>query len=197
MKNTTTNSHRIIGATGHSKEAREINDFYATDPIAAEWLLKIENIKGKIWEPACGLKHLSNIFEKHGYEVRSSDLINRCGNEVYDFVDPVNIEKWNGNIITNPPYKYSLEFVKKSLQMITSSEFKICMFLKTQWLEGKERGIFFRKNPPKKIWVSSSRISCSKAELIKDNIFPGSCISYAWYIWEKDFNGKTELEWFN
>ena len=29
------------GATGHAKEEREENDYYATDPIAAEWLLEI------------------------------------------------------------------------------------------------------------------------------------------------------------
>lgn len=41
----------------------------------------------------CGEKHLSGVFEKHGYNVRSSDLIDRCGNEVYDFLDITN-QSW-------------------------------------------------------------------------------------------------------
>lgn len=41
------------GATGHAKEDREINDYYATDPVAGEWLLKIEPQLNDIWESAC------------------------------------------------------------------------------------------------------------------------------------------------
>ena len=64
-----------------------------------------------------GEKHLSNEFEKNGYNVRSSDLIDRCGNEIYDFLSDNNKE-WHGDIITNPPFKYATEFVKKALDII-------------------------------------------------------------------------------
>ena len=25
----------------------------------------------------------------------------------------------------------------------------------------------------------------------------GSAVAYAWYVWQKGFNGTTELKWFN
>lgn len=42
-----------LGASSHTEKDREINDFYETDPIAAEWLLKLETLDDNIWECAC------------------------------------------------------------------------------------------------------------------------------------------------
>jgi hypothetical protein len=25
----------------------------------------------------------------------------------------------------------------------------------------------------------------------------GSAVAYAWFVWQKGFNGKTTIEWFN
>ena len=36
------------------------------------------------------------------------------------------------------------------------------MFLKVQFLEGKERKKLFLENPPKYLFISSSRITCAK-----------------------------------
>ena len=105
------------GASNHSDGEREKNDYYATEPYAAQLLMKVEQFNTDIWECACGEKHLSNEFEKNGYNVRSSDLIDRCGNEIYDFLSDNNKE-WHGDIITNPPFKYATEFVKKALDII-------------------------------------------------------------------------------
>lgn len=64
-----------------------------------------------------GEKHLSNEFERNGYKVRSSDIVDRCGNEMYDFLSDDNTE-WHGDIITNPPFKYATKFVRKALDII-------------------------------------------------------------------------------
>lgn len=97
---------KTLGASNHTDKERQNEDYYATDPIAAEWLLKIEEIpKDKpIWECAAGEKHLSKVFEENGYKVRSSDIIVRTeGVEQLDFL--TSNEKWDGTIISNPPYK--------------------------------------------------------------------------------------------
>ena len=65
---------KTMGASNHSLHDRESNDYYATDPIAAEWLLKLENISHGIWECACGEGHLSKVFEKAGHDVLNTDL---------------------------------------------------------------------------------------------------------------------------
>ena len=187
---------RTLGASNHTDKERQNEDFYATDPIAAELLLKEEKFSHNIWECACGQKHLSGVFEKYGYNVRSSDLIDRCGNEVFDFLSMEN-QSWDGDIITNPPYKYASEFIYKSLSVIQQGN-KVAMFLKLQFMEGKERKHLFTKFPPKTVYVSSSRILCAKNgdfEGLKAS--GGSAVAYAWYVWEKGFKGNTTVKWIN
>jgi len=181
-----------LGASNHSSGARQIHDFYATDPIAAEWLLKLEKFNHNIWEPAVGQGHLAKPFMEAGYEVKCTDLIDRgFGQGGIDFLACT--EKWSGDIITNPPYKYALEFIEHSLSLVEDGN-KVCMFLKVQFLEGKERRKrLFDITPPCRVWVSSSRISC-----IKNGTDVADAIqAYAWYVWEKGYKGNTILKWFN
>ena len=70
----------IIGSTGDNERQKE--DYYATDPIAAKWLMQIENLSNNIWECACGDGHLAKVFADCGYNVKATDLIQRsygCG----------------------------------------------------------------------------------------------------------------------
>jgi hypothetical protein len=123
-----------LGASNHSKGERQENDYYATDPKAMQLLLEIESFDNNIWECACGEKHLSTVLEQNGYIVRNSDIINRCGNEVLDFLSD-EVTNWNGDIVTNPPYKLAQDFVEKALQIIPENH-KVAMFLKLTFLEG-------------------------------------------------------------
>lgn len=128
--------------------------------------------------------------------MRSSDIVDRCGNEIKDFLGMDNLE-WNGDIITNPPYKYAVDFIYKSLSIIPEGR-KVAMFLKVTFLEGKERKNLFHAFPPKVIYVSSSRILCAKNgdfQKMKDG--GGSAVAYAWYVWEKGYKGDTIIKWIN
>ena len=69
---------RGLGASNHSEQEREANDYYATEPKAMELLLEVEQFSHNIWECACVEKHLSKVLEDAGYNVRNSDLIERC-----------------------------------------------------------------------------------------------------------------------
>lgn len=188
--------YKTLGASNHTDKERQNEDYYATTPIAAEMLLDLETFSLNIWECACGEGHLSKVFENTGHNVKSSDLMDRgFGETGIDFLR-INTE-WNGDIITNPPYKYAQEFVYKALQIIPKGN-KVAMFLKLQFMEGKSRKKLFLKNPPKTIYVSSSRLMCAKnAEFKKMVAGGGSAVAYAWYVWEKGFIGTTELKWFN
>jgi hypothetical protein len=188
--------YKSLGASNHTDKERQRDDFYATTPHAAEHLLKLETFAPKVWECACGEGHLSKVFVENGFNVKSSDLINRGYGEVYDFLGIEN-QEWDGDIITNPPYKYAQEFIEKGLSIIPDGN-KVAMFLKVQFLEGKARKILFTKYPPKVVYVSSSRLLCAKnAEFEKMVASGGSAVAYAWYIWQKGFKGDTILKWFN
>lgn len=193
--------YNTIGASNHTQKEREENDYYATDPLAIDKLLQVEKPFSHIWECAAGGGHLAKRLKEQGYKVTTSDIVERdyeldfiqdflkmsiCGlgsNEEYD-------------ILTNPPYKYAKEFVLRALDMIKEGR-KVYMFLKLTFLEGKARlKELFSKYPPKKIYVFSERILCAKnAEFQKMIDGGGSAIAYAWYVWEKGYTGKTQVEW--
>ncbi|MBF0781135.1 NAD(P)-dependent oxidoreductase [Granulicatella sp. 19428wC4_WM01] len=180
-----------LAASNHSTKKREEHDFYATEPKATELLLEQEKFNIKILEPACGQGHISEVLASHGYRVISSDLIDRGYGQVRNFFD---FSDWDGDIITNPPYREALKFVKHSLNIIKPQR-KVAMFLKIQFLESKERRCFFEKCPPKVIYVSSGRLICARnAEF---NKYKSSAVCYAWYIWEKGYIGEPIIRWIN
>ena len=182
--------YKTLGASNHTKEDREVNDYYATSPSAGEMLLELETLNENIWEPACGQGHLSKVFEKHGHNVLSSDLVYRgYGKGSIDFLKQT--KKFNGDIVTNPPYKYAKEFVEKALELVYDGN-KVVMFLKVLFLESKGRKPLFEKYPPKTVYISSNRIECGK----NGNFKGDKAVAYAWYMWEKGFNGTTQLKWF-
>lgn len=187
------NIFTTLGASNHSKGVREINDYYATDPIAGYLLLQIEPELNNIWECACGEGHLAKVFDDAGKLGKATDLINRGYGDVEDFL--LNTEPYhNGDIITNPPFKYAQEFVENALLRVDEGR-KVCMFLKVLFLESKSRKELFTKYPPKVIYVSSSRINCAKGGDFEK--YTTKAIAYAWYVWEKGYQGETIVKWIN
>lgn len=196
MKDWSGNTQSIfatLASSSHSTKERPINDYYSTDPKAVTLLLEVESFSQNIWEPACGEGHISNVLQKHGYFVRSTDLIDRgYGIAGLDFLSH-STKKWDGDLITNPPYRYAQEFVEEALSVVSRGS-KVAMFLKLQFLEGKKRKKLFQKHPPKRVYVSSSRLNCYLNGEATTN---SSAVAYAWYIWEKGHSGETILKWIN
>ncbi len=142
-------AYACIGANNHSDSVREVNDYYATDPNCVDDLLSKESFSTNIWECACGEGHISKKLEEAGYNVFSTDLIDRgFGIPDVDFLKQEGNGDLDYDIITNPPYKYATEFVNKALSIIGDGH-RIAMFLKLTFLEGKTRyDALFKPNPP-------------------------------------------------
>ena len=187
--------YTTLGASNHTDKERQQHDYYATEPKAMELLLAEESFHSVIWECACGEGHLSKVLEEHGFEVISTDLIYRgFGDpEPLDFLKDT-LENFEGDIITNPPYKYALEFVEQALNSVQQGR-KVAMFLKLTFLEGQKRKEFFLHNPPKTIYVSSSRLMCAMNGNFAS--ISSSAAAYAWFVWEKGFNGDPIIKWIN
>lgn len=183
---------KTLEASNHTKDDREENDYYATEPIATKLLLELEEFNIDIWECACGEGHISKVLMENNFNVKSTDLIDRnFGTPYIDFLK--SDDKWHGDIITNPPYKYAQEFVEKALNLVYDYS-KIAMFLKIQFLEGKKRKKLFEKNPPKTVYISASRLACAKNGDFEE---VSRAVGYAWFVWQKGFRGETQLKWFN
>ena len=195
---------RMIGSSAHSAEDRECDDFYATDPVALDRLLAClerdrVTLHTNIWECACGDGSLSKRLSEHRYRVFPTDLVQRDNASVklIDFCDEpwMHLDKdyWNGDILTNPPYKHASKFVENSLKCLPENHLSI-MFLRLQFLESKSRLELFKKCPPRFIYVHSSRVSTRKNNDPK-YAKRSSAVCFAWFVWQKGFSGEPTIRW--
>lgn len=181
------------------KKAKNQFEYYATDPKAMELLLEQESFSKKVWEPACGGGHLCEVLDKHGHDVKASDIVDHGYPETevrdfFTFTQKDVEENGSRDIITNPPSNRAKAFVEHALD-ISPDGTKIAMFMRLQFLEGKDRKLFFQQNPPTRVYVSSSRIWCAEnGDFTRSD---HSSVAYAWFIWEKGFKGEPTIKWFN
>lgn len=193
-----------LGARGHSQVERAEYDFYATDPKSLEIFLdalKRDDVElnPMIWECACGQGHLSEVLIDSGYQVVSTDLINRGylkQLDTLDFLDDDFLEIAKNSvahdILTNPPYKYAKEFVERALDLVEDNRY-VVMFLKIQFLEGQKRRELFDQHPPRYIYVNTSRQMCYLNGDMNQKMSSATC--YCWFIWQKGFKGEPVVRW--
>jgi hypothetical protein len=194
MKDWTGNKTSVsstLGASNLSAGERADYDYYATPSRALDAIIPYLN-NNKIWECACGEGSLSSRLKENGFEVRESDLIIRnypC--EQLDFL--MCFDKWDGDILTNPPFAFAKEFVEHSLMLIGEGQ-KVFMFLRVQFLESQKRRYLFDASPPKYMLVYSKRNpQCAKnGDFSKPT---GNASMYCWFVWEKGFKGDTIIKW--
>lgn len=185
-------SAKMLGVNPNA--IRERNDYYATHPDAitlALPFLQEMGLQSKVWECACGEGHISKVLEANGYEVRSSDLIDRGFGEVQDFLQCE--ETFDGDILTNPPFKHAQEFIEHGMNLLKDGS-KMFLFLKIQFLESRARKELFKKYPPKAVLVYSERQKCAKEG--KFELYANSnTLFYMWLVFEKGYQGETVLKW--
>lgn len=183
-----------MGASNHSKLERVKDDFYATDPVAVPLLLNHESFRHNIWECACGDGALSKTLSFYHYNVISSDIVDRGlpDTKIIDFLE-CGSNDFDADIITNPPYQHSADFVRHALD-ISEENTKIAMFLKLQFLESLDRrNRIFNTDPPKTVYVFSKRIRCYRNGEYEN--FDSSAIAFAWFVWVKGFKGNPQIKW--
>lgn len=198
-----------LGASNHTEHDRAEHDFYATEPLAADLICGVEKFEGGIWENCCGQGHLSKRFEELGYDVVSTDLVDRgYGTGGVDFFECN--KALAPNIVTNPPYSFVLEWVEHSLELLENSK-KLALFLPIQFLESDKRRKLFKETPPKTVYVCVNRVLCGingdfRAKDKDGNVIynkdgtpkrMSSAKCYAWFVWEKGYKGDTTIKWIN
>ena len=172
------------------KRFADINgpDFYPTPAWATHALIDNENFTGKIWECACGDGAMSNVLRLTGNPVESSDLYDRGFGETG--IDFLKTNRQVSNIITNPPFNSAEGFVKNAL---CQADRKIAFLLRLAFLEGANRAnTIFGVSPPSRVWVFSERITFYPKGVTRAG---GGTTAYAWFVWDKEHHGRTELAW--
>lgn len=125
-------------------------------------------------------------------DVYSTDLIERNIEWIKWWVDFLqNQDKFDWDIITNPPYSFAKEFIEKSLEAVTDWH-QVAMFLRVQFLESKWRYELRKNNPPYKILVFSWRMACAMNGDFKAH--SGSAVPYTRFIWKKWYKWFTTID---
>lgn len=164
-------------------------DFYPTPPWATYALIDNENFRGEVWECACGDGAMSKVLMDGGSKVDSSDLYDRGYGDIG--IDFLAAPRKAPNIITNPPFHSAESFVAAGLK---TAQRKFALLLRLAFLEGANRTrTIFHTKPPSRVWVFSERITFyPKGAEVKSS----GTTAYAWFVWDKDHVGGTELRWF-
>jgi len=169
----------------NEQEDEDLLQFFPTPVKAVKALLSRVPFDGLILEPACGKGSISSVLKAppYNYEVQSSDLGNHdYGEKEIDFFtlkEPV------PNIITNPPYGEIPRWIRHCLRLITK---KVALLLPLDNLAGVTRYSIYKTSPPKLVLVFVRHLSFKETgETLKREC--------AWFVWEKGYKGKPQVEW--
>lgn len=206
---------KTLGSSNHTDHERGDHDYYATSPMALELFSPLYPIAHKVFEPSCGEGHLSKWLVERGHDVLSTDLVDRGygiggvdffkvgeGGDMFgDCQGTKLLREWaNGetfDILTNPPYNVSLDYVLHAIELIPDDG-HVLMFLKTTFLEGKQRKkLIFDVNPPRYVFQYSERILCAKnGDFDYMRRHGGSAVAYCFMVFQKNNKEKiTEVKW--
>lgn len=131
---------------------------------------------------------MSKVIEAAGHNVHSSDLYDRGYGEVG--VDFLQADWCAENIITNPPFNAAEGFAKNGVRLARK---KFALLLRLAFLEGANRAkTIFAETPPSRVWVFSERITFYPAGMTQGG---SGTTAYAWFVWDKSYDGPTELKW--
>ncbi len=150
-------------------------DFATTPRWATEALLRHESFDGTILEPCCGEGAISEVLKENGLEVVSQDLNEHGYGLVKDLFDETSTQD---NIITNPPFSMSTK-VKRHLLSITKKKLALLWFVKNLGNEMETK--------------DSKHL---KAVYILGKVdFPEIEFGwkFAWYVWDKDYDGPVTI----
>ena len=188
-------------AGGNPAAQRVENDFYATNPKAVNMILNKYNFYAQnILEPCVGQGHIAHVideFYNHSKNITAIDIVDRGypNTIVTDFLNYQTEKRYDG-IITNPPYSLAKEFVEKGMELLTDNG-QMLMFLKIQFLEGAKRKDFFKKYPPKYIYVFTNRMATwnNGEPLDPKGKRWATTMCHAWFIWEKNSMTEPIIRW--
>ena len=160
---------RAIHVSGYEREGR---DFYATPPWVTEALLHHVRFRGPVWEPCCGDGAMSSVLMKNGYDVVSTDLVDRgFGTYGVDFLGCHSVPGGCRSIVTNPPYGDTgsqkgqarssvamLGFLRHAMALTSSVQGQLALLVRLQWIAGKRAADTLSGGPFSAVIVLTHRI---------------------------------------
>lgn len=187
-------------------------DFFPTPPDATRsflnWFRELTGecliAKQRVWEPACGGGHMSEVLlEYNPLSLISSDVKNRGYGLVADFLNP---DCPTGSalagadydvIITNPPYDKSAEdFIERACSLPVR---RVAMLSRFQFMEGGRRyDRFWHRGGPCRpaylfLYVARVQMVAGRLPNLGDG---GSSIAFSWMVFDKEDKDRfVKFDW--
>ena len=147
-------------------------DFYATPAWVTEALLQHVRFRGPVWEPCCGDGAMSSVLAEHGYDVVSTDIVDRgFGKPGVDFLASRDVPGGCRSIVTNPPYgdtgshagqsrspKAMLDFLRHAMMLTRSVQGQLALLVRLQWIAGQRAAETMSAGPFAAVVVLTHRI---------------------------------------
>lgn len=152
MQNIKHHNDPAMGVLGYDREEL---DFYPTEAWVTQALLHIlanrylEINKSIVWEPACGLGHMSQELMDI-FPCVNTDIVNRGYEYQTDTLDFLNDDPDFDfdAIITNPPYgKMQDAFIKRALELTKPKQGVVAMLLRNEVDSAASRVSIFGQHP--------------------------------------------------
>ena len=194
----------LIGESGYYR--KEL-DAYWTRPWCTEWVLaalpRLVRDTEVVWEPACGMGHISKVLHKHGYDVLSTDCFMHGWDGMHgiqDFMEVGYVDPCVQAIVTNPPYDIKDEpgfrpvtaeqFVRHAIDLMKPVGGKVLMILRNEFDCAKGRIDLFNRRPFAAKLVLTKRPEWTDDSMpVKEKSSPRH--NYAWFYWDWEAPGPA------
>jgi len=129
---------------------------------------------------------LAEYFER----VQSQDIFDYGFGSVGDFLESKPSPGLFDWVITNPPFRLAEDFIQHALPI---ARVGVAMLVRTVFIESVRRyERLFQPCPPTSVAQFAERVPMVKGRIDKK---ASTATGYAWVVWDKTRQGKTELVW--
>jgi hypothetical protein len=178
---------------------RDPLDWYVEPPECSAALFQLEEFRGGVWDPACGLGRIVDQALLAGFSAIGTDIVSRsaaCVAEV-DFLNR-NFTPEFSNIVMNPPFGRAEEFVREAIR-ITPDGGKVAAILPLVWVSGfSSKRDWLPHSPLHTLYPISPRPSMPPGKVIEAGIKPGNGTKdFAWLVWQVGYSGNASVRFMN
>lgn len=175
-------------------------DFYETPKWATERAIEamiIDGVLNKcdcVYEPCVGAGAITDVLNHYGFKnIKASDIQTADYIKGQKGIDVYDIESNACEVVfTNPPYNLMTKGnMLAEFQRIARK--KVVLLLNIFYLSSKERKQMLENSHLRHIYIHSNRVTMFPYGQEKPK--NGGTKMYAWYVWDKEYNGKPTLSW--
>ena len=183
--------------TRHSGYVRADGDFYPEPTWAVTALLQHVPMCGPIHDPCCGMGTVVDAATSEGLQATGADIVDRADGR-FPLRDFLADQTEYVNLVFNPPYRLTLEFVHHALAHAAHGG-HVAALVPLGFLASQRRYPLFNRPEFALALVLSRRPSLPPGDLLKqcgESIRHSGSIDYVWVVWQRGrVTSYNEIRW--